>query len=120
MRLSRLALLLACTVLALAAPGPGRPPLIAAAADKVISLDGAWRFSLDRDRKGIEESWWRRRLTGSATLPGTLSGQGIGDPITLDTPWTGQIVDRSFFTAPEYDAYRQPGRIKVPLSLIHI
>jgi hypothetical protein len=117
MRLSRLALLLACAALALAAPGAGRPSVIAAAADTVIALDGTWRFALDRDRRGIEESWWRRRLAGSATLPGTLPGQGIGNPITLDTPWTGQIVDRSFFTAPEYDAYRQPGRIKVPFWL---
>ena len=83
----------------------------------MIALDGAWRFALDRDRKGIEESWWRRRLAGSATLPGTLPGQGIGDAITLDTPWVGQIVDQSFFTAPEYEAYRQPGRIKVPFWL---
>ena len=54
---------------------------------------------------------------GYRDLPGTLPGQGIGDPITLDTPWTGQIVDRSFFTAPQYEAYRQPGRIKVPFWL---
>jgi hypothetical protein len=88
MRLSRFALLLACPVLALAAAGAGRPSFVAAA-DTVIALDGAWRFALDRDRKGIEESWWRRRLAGSATLPGTLPGQGIGDSVTLDTPWIG-------------------------------
>ena len=98
-------------------PAVARATSAAASAGTVIQLDGTWRFALDRDGKGIEESWWRRRLEGHATLPGTLAGQGIGDPITLDTPWIGQIVDRSFFTAPEYAPYRQPGQIKVPFWL---
>ena len=117
-RTSGFALLLALTGLALSAPDAARPALTAAGpAGMVLELNGTWRFALDREGVGIEESWWRRPLAGSVSLPGTLAGQGIGDPITLDTPWTGQIVDRSFFTAPEYEAYRQPGRIKVPFWL---
>ena len=50
-------------------------------------------------------------------LPGTLAAQGIGDEVTVDTKWTGGIVDRSWFTAPEYEKYRQPGNIKVPFWL---
>ena len=82
-----------------------------------ISLAGRWRFALDPRDRGLAESWCSHPLQGSVRLPGTLAGQGIGDPITLETPWTGGIVDKSFFTAPEYAPYRQPGRIKVPFWL---
>ncbi|RME94556.1 MAG: hypothetical protein D6766_05525, partial [Verrucomicrobia bacterium] len=43
--------------------------------------------------------------------------RGLGEDIRVDTPWTGSIVDRSFFTDPRYAPYRQPGRIKVPFWL---
>ncbi|RPJ87363.1 MAG: glycoside hydrolase, partial [Acidobacteria bacterium] len=87
-----------------------------AAAD-ILSLDGEWRFELDRKGVGIEQRWFARKLPGRVRLPGTLTGQGIGDEISLDTPWIGTIVDKSFFTAPEYEKYRQPGQIKVPFWL---
>ena len=99
------------TGLALPAPGVDRAAMTAAATTEMtIALNGAWRFALDREARGIEEGWWRRRLAGTAALPGTLTGQGVGDPITLETPWIGQIVDKSFFTAPEYAPYRRPGQ----------
>jgi len=46
-----------------------------------------------------------------------MQAQGHGDPVAVNTPWTGEIVDRSWFTAPEYEKYRQPGNIKVPFWL---
>jgi len=89
----------------------------AVCAADVLSLDGQWRFELDRKGVGIEQRWFARKLPGQVRLPGTLTGQGIGDEISLQTPWTGSIVDKSFFTAPEYEKYRQPGHIKVPFWL---
>lgn len=80
-------------------------------------LAGGWRFALDRDDAGIDGRWFERRLGGEVWLPGVLSAQGIGDDITLDTPWTGSIIDRSYFTAPEYAPYREIGNIKVPFWL---
>ena len=56
------------------------------------------------------------RPDGSA-FPGVLQAQGFGDDVTVDTKWTGQIVDRSWFTAPKYAQYRQPGNVKVPFWL---
>lgn len=41
----------------------------------------------------------------------------VGDAITVDTPWTGDINDRTWFTAPEYAPYRQAGQVKVPFWL---
>jgi hypothetical protein len=82
-----------------------------------ISLAGTWRFQLDREDVGLNERWFARTLPGKVRLPGSLPAQGIGDPVTVDTQWTGEIVDRSFFTAPAYSPYRQPGYVKVPFWL---
>jgi len=81
------------------------------------SLAGRWHFDLDRSDVGIREQWFRKPLANTIKLPGSLPAQGIGDDITVDTKWTGDIVDKSWFTAPEYAKYRQPGNIKVPFWL---
>ena len=86
-------------------------------AAETISLAGDWHFQLDRTNTGATERWFARELTGSFALPGTLPGRGIGDPITVETKWTGGIFDKSWFTAPEYAPYREPGNIKVPFWL---
>jgi hypothetical protein len=82
-----------------------------------VSLAGRWRFELDRADAGIQESWFARRLNGQANLPGSLPAQHIGDDISTNTHWTGEIVDRSWFTAPEFAEYREAGTIKVPFWL---
>jgi len=86
-------------------------------AEETLSLSGQWRFALDRQDTGIRENWFARILPDKIKLPGSLPEQGIGDPITTNTVWTGGIVDRSFFVAPEFEKYRQPGKIKVPFWL---
>src|SRR5688500_16499188 len=87
---------------------------LAMGADLQQSLAGRWRFALDRQDVGVTERWFNRRLPDTIRLPGSLPAQGIGDEITVDTPWNGGIADRSFFTAPEFEQYRRPGHIKVP------
>jgi hypothetical protein len=84
---------------------------------QALDLAGAWRFELDPGNAGAAQRWFARPLAGALDLPGTLAGQGIGEPVTADTKWTGGIVDRSWFTAPEYAPYRRPGNIKVPFWL---
>lgn len=84
---------------------------------EILNLAGRWRFALDRGDVGQAEQWQQRALAGSATLPGGLTEQGIGDPVTTETAWTGGIVDRSWFTAPEYAPYREPGHLKIPFWL---
>ena len=85
--------------------------------DQSVSLAGKWRFALDRTDAGIGERWFERSLAGTVELPGSLPAQGIGDEVTLDTTWIGGIVDRSFFTAPQFAKYREPGHVKVPFWL---
>jgi hypothetical protein len=97
---------LACT----SAMPPKAPP-------RTITLDGTWRYQMDKENRGIDERWYTRRLAGTLTLPGSLQGHGIGDPVTPATEWTGDILDSSWFHAPAYAQYRQPGNIKIPFWL---
>ena len=86
-------------------------------ATDALSLDGTWRFQLDRADAGIAENWAEKKLSGHIHLPGSLPEQGIGDDVTTNTVWTGGIRDTSYFTAPEFAKYRQPGNIKLPFWL---
>ena len=83
----------------------------------VISLDGRWRFDLDPADVGVSLDWANRELPDRIRLPGSLTEQGVGGDITTNTPWTGSIRDRSWFTAPEFAPYRKPGKVKLPFWL---
>ena len=98
------------------APDAQTPPDASAPLD----LSGRWRCALDPDAVGELEQWFRHALPGESpvvALPGSIQHQGIGDPVAVDTPWTGSIVDRSYFTDGRYAPYREPGNIAVPFWL---
>jgi hypothetical protein len=82
-----------------------------------INLSGEWNFAIDSLDQGISGKWFDQTLADHITLPGSMTSNGKGDDITLKTPWTGQIVDSSYFKKPEYAKYRQPGNIKIPFWL---
>ncbi len=86
-------------------------------ADNKQSLQGEWRFALDRNDRGLAEQWYTRSLTDTIHLPGSLQEQGYGDEVGIETPWTGQIVDKSWYDSPLYEKFRQPVNIKVPFWL---
>ncbi|HMP76978.1 MAG TPA: glycoside hydrolase family 2 TIM barrel-domain containing protein [Kiritimatiellia bacterium] len=73
----------------------------------VLDLAGNWAFALG-DSPGFGQT---------LQLPGSLQAQGFGDEVSLDTPWTGRIIDRAWFTDDIYAPYRQPGRLKIPFWL---
>ncbi len=88
------------------------------AAAERLDLSGEWRHETDSADVGRGERWFARELTGAEIrLPGSLQENRIGDPITVDTKWTGGIFDRSYFTEPEFAPYREPGNIKTPFWL---
>ena len=82
-----------------------------------LSLAGEWRFELDRTDAGIDESWFNRTLPDKFKLPGSLPAAGIGDDISTNTPWIGGVKGSPWFSAPEYEKYREPGNVKVPFWL---
>ncbi len=85
-----------------------------------IDLVGEWALALDPTDCGQREHWFEAGLAERASrviLPGSLQEQGYGDDITLETPWTGTIVDQQFFENSRYAPYREPGAIQVPFWL---
>lgn len=86
-------------------------------ARETLSLAGEWRFALDRNDTGAAGQWFDHALPGHIKLPGSLPAQDIGDDISTNTPWMGDVKQSPWFTAPQYAKYRQPGNIKVPFWL---
>ncbi len=82
-----------------------------------ISLAGEWKFKIDSLDKGVENKWFETLAEETVILPGSMAENGKGDEVTLKTPWTGDIVDQSYFKDKKYEKYRQPGNIKIPFWL---
>ena len=82
-----------------------------------LSLSGEWKFRIDSLDKGIENKWYNDLFIETIKLPGSMAENGKGDEVTLKTDWTGEIVDKSYFTDKKYEKYRQPGNIKIPFWL---
>jgi hypothetical protein len=86
-------------------------------ASDTINLSGPWKVALDPNDVGSSQQWYARELSQPISLPGSLQMARLGDPIRVDTKWTGGIFDKSYFTSPDYAPYREPGNIKVPFWL---
>ncbi len=71
-----------------------------------IDLSGSWQFTTDSAR-------WDNTIR----LPGSMTSNGLGEDITVSTPWTGGIVDSAYFRSDAYARYRESGHIKVPFWL---
>lgn len=82
-----------------------------------IDLSGEWNFAIDSLDKGISEKWYSTTLNESVLLPGSMNSNGKGNEVNLETEWTGQIIDSSFFKNDAYKKYRQANNFKVPFWL---
>jgi len=82
-----------------------------------ISLDGKWQFKIDSLNTGIDERWYDDVFEDSVTLPGSMAENGKGNEVDINTPWVGDIIDRSYFTDDKYEKYRKPGNVKIPFWL---
>ncbi len=82
-----------------------------------LSLAGEWKFRIDSLDLGIKNKWYDEMASETVKLPGSMAENGKGDEVSLKTPWTGDIVDKSYFTGKKYEKYRQPGNIKIPFWL---
>ena len=67
-----------------------------------IKLSGQWSFRIDSTDVGETQQWFNKRFSNKIHLPGSLTTNGIGNDIAINTPWTGDIVDSSWFFEPQY------------------
>ena len=82
-----------------------------------LSLAGEWKFRIDSLDQGIEQQWFTGEFSETVKLPGSMAENGKGYDVTVNTDWTGDIVDKSYFTDKKFERYRQPGNIKIPFWL---
>ncbi len=82
-----------------------------------LDLSGEWLFQIDSLDIGIKDSWYHTNLTDKVNLPGSMTTNGKGFEITVDTKWTGGIVDSSWYHDEKYARYRKPGNVKIPFWL---
>jgi len=80
---------------------------------KILSLDGVWDFTLDRENVGKAENWQQdtKKFDDTILVPGCLEGQGKGvsyiEPQrpnwagTSDVPYFGTSWYQKKFTAPK-------------------
>jgi len=81
-----------------------------------LSLAGEWQCRLDPAELGLREHWWSAPFADRVNLPGSLTENGKGNDVTLQTPWTGDVVDSTYFTTDKYKKYRE-GDLKIPFWL---
>lgn len=78
-----------------------------------LSLEGEWAYQLDPQSKGIDEAWYTRELSKTLMLPGSLNTNGIGEKVSADTPWTGSMWNKDWYTSDSYKKYRLPEDTKI-------
>ena len=86
-------------------------------AQVVIDLSGNWKFQIDREDVGIKEHWFRKQLTDSIYLPGSMPEMLKGDKPNINTQWTASLYDSSYFFNPYMEKYRVEENFKVPFFL---
>lgn len=85
--------------------------------DNKIDLSGEWQFQIDSLDIGIQEKWFNNKLNDVINLPGSMTTNGKGYDVSVDTKWTGGIVDSSWYFDEKYAKYREPGNVKIPYWL---
>lgn len=87
-----------------------------------IALDREWAFALDPENAGVDERWFKNRLSSTLQLPGSLQEQGFGFDVTSETKWMDLIdVERTDYPDwgrhPMYAKYRETGNVHFPYWL---
>ena len=85
----------------------------AAQSPRTIDLSGRWHFAIDRTDGTTPPAAYDDTIE----LPGSMLTNRKGDPVTVDTRWTGSLYDSSYFFNPRMEPYRQPGNMKFPFFL---
>lgn len=76
-------------------------------AQSFLDLSGAWDLALGDDSVYID----------CVTLPGSLLTNDKGDPVTVNTQWTGSLYDSSYYHNPFMKQYQVEGNMKFPFFL---
>ena len=76
-------------------------------AQDILSLAGLWDFAIGDSAK----------FNDYVQLPGSMLTNGKGNPVSVNTQWTGSLYDSSYFFNPYMEKYRVEGQMKFPFFL---
>ena len=82
-----------------------------------IDLSGKWSLKMDPEDIGESKNWFNSEFVDELLLPGSLSSNGKGDDITLNTQWTGGIQNKDWPEDPAYAPYHDPENVRFPFWL---
>ncbi len=89
---------------------------VATAQGTNLDLSGTWAVRLDAEDQGVSQAWFAQTLTDPIKLPGVLTAQGYGDPVSMETQWVGNIT-KLWQSDPYYKPYQDPNNFKMPFWL---
>lgn len=85
-----------------------------------IDLSGDWFVTLDSLDVGEAEKWWQNRPGNSVMvkLPGSLNENNLGEEVSVNTHWTGNMWnDSAWYKDDKMARYRKEGHVKIPFWL---
>ena len=76
-------------------------------AQSSMDLSGTWDFCIGN----------APQYNDQVKLPGSMLTNVKGDPVSINTQWTGSLYDSSFYFNPYMEKYRVEGQMKFPFFL---
>ena len=70
-----------------------------ALSQEVVNLAGSWQLAYGDSAK----------YNDYVILPGSMLTNGKGNPVTVNTRWTGSLYDSSYYFNPYMEKYRKEG-----------
>ena len=90
-------------------------------AQQILSLAGAWDFTTElTDSLAATPNpdvMPKLQYEDYVMLPGSMLTNGKGDPVSVNTQWTGSLYDSSYYFNPYMERYRHEGQMKFPFFL---
>lgn len=81
-----------------------------------LDLSGTWGVRVDAEDQGVTQAWFAQTLTDTIHLPGVLTAQGYGDPVSMNTRWIGNITEL-WQSDPYYEQYQDLNDFRMPFWL---
>ena len=78
-----------------------------------INLAGEWSFKIDTAEVGVQQEWFKQKFSEKVNLPGSMNTNGKGFDVDVNTPWTGNMWNRTWYESKDYEKYREKGNTKV-------
>lgn len=78
-----------------------------------LDISGKWNYRLDPKDVGEAQRWYDDKFSDELLLPGSLNTNGIGEDVSVDTPWVGSMWNKCWYESDSYAKYREKDNTKI-------